>query len=510
MEQDNSANSKRIAKNTLLLYVRMLFLMLISLYTSRVILNSLGVEDYGIYNVVGGIVSMFSILSSSFSSSVSRFLTFELGKGCKERVSTIFSTSVIIQTLMALAIFVIAEIIGIWFLNNKMNIPADRLVAANWVMHCSILTFSINIISIPYNAAIIAHEKMDVFAYVSIVEAVLKLSVAYAITVSLYDKLIVYAILLLAIAVLIRLIYGLYCKKHFEECTFHFTIVKDQIKEMTGFAGWTLLGNAAYMFNTQGVNILINMFFGVTLNAARGIATQVEQAVMQFVNNFSTAINPQITKSYAEGNFEYMHTLVCRGAKYSYFLMLVFAVPIWIETEQILTLWLRIVPEYAVAFVRLTLLSSMCTVIGNTLVTSQLATGKVKKYQITVTIWGLWVFPLTWIAFKLGFSPVWAYIIYTFIYFVLIFIRIYLVKDLIKMSWQKYVNGVFCKCLVVTVAAISIPLLISMILDNSIIRFIGVLIIGCLTTFSSIFFIGLDKSEQIFFLNQIYKKIFKK
>lgn len=506
---DNTANNKRIAKNTMLLYVRMLFLMLVSLYTSRVVLNALGVEDYGIYNVVGGIVSMFSILSASFSSSVSRFLTFELGKGDKGRLSTIFSTSVIIQTSMAFAILVIAEIIGIWFLNNKMNIPAERLVAANWVMHCSILTFAINLISIPYNAAIIAHEKMDVFAYVSIVEAVLKLSVAYAITVSLYDKLTVYAILLLAIAVLIRLIYGVYCKKHFEECSFLFAIEKEQIREMTGFAGWTLLGNAAYMFNTQGVNLLINMFFGVTLNAARGIATQVEHAVMQFVNNFTTAINPQITKSYAEGNLGYMHTLVCRGAKYSYFLMLVFAVPIWVETEQILTLWLKIVPEYAVAFVRLTLLASMCTVIGNTLVTSQFATGKVKKYQITITVCGLWVFPLTWIAFQLGFSPAWAYIIFTFIYFVLIFVRIYLVKDLIKMPWQKYVKGVFGRCAFVTMLAIVIPLIITHYQDSSILRLIEILVIGEMLTILSIYYFGLDTEERLFVMSQIRKRLSK-
>lgn len=506
---DTSANNKRIAKNTMLLYVRMLFLMLVSLYTSRVVLNALGVEDYGIYNVVGGIVSMFSILSASFSSSVSRFLTFELGKGDKDRLSTIFSTSVIIQTSMALAILIIAEIIGIWFLNYKMNIPTDRIIAANWVMHCSILTFAIDLISIPYNATIISHEKMDVFAYVSIIEAALRLSVAYAITVSLYDKLTVYAILLLAIAVLIRLIYGVYCKKHFEECSFHFVIEKDLIKEMTGFAGWTLLGNAAYVFNTQGVNLLINMFFGVTLNAARGIATQVERAVMQFVNNFTTAINPQITKSYAEGNLDYMHTLICRGAKYSYFLMLFFAVPIWVETEQILTIWLKIVPEYSVVFVRLSLLASMCTVLGNTLVTSQLATGKVKKYQITVTVWGVWVFPLTWFAFKLGYSPTWAYIIYTFIYFVLIFVRIYLVKDLIRMSWQKYVKGVFGRCVLVTVFAIVIPLIITQYQESSIPRLIEILVVGELLTVLSIFYLGLETEERLFIVSQIRKRLSK-
>lgn len=510
MSQDNTTNNKRIAKNTLLLYVRMLFLMLISLYTSRVILNTLGVKDYGVYNVVGGVISMFSVLSGSFSASVSRFLTFELGKGNISKLSRVFSSSIIIQTSMAIIIIFIAEIIGYWFLNNKMNIPADRLYAANWVMHCSILTFAINLISVPYNAAIIAHERMNVFAYVSIIEAVLKLTVAYFITISLYDKLIVYAILLLLVATIIRMIYGVYCKRNFEECTFHFYVDKQQIKEMTGFAVWTLLGNGAYILNTQGLNLLINIFFGVTLNATRGIANKVEHTILQFVNNFTIAVNPQITKSYAEGNLTYMHILVCRGAKYSYFLMLLFAIPIWIETEQILTLWLRIVPDYAVAFVRLTIVTSMCTVIGKTLVTAQLATGKIKKYQIIVTIWGLWVFPLTWLAFQLGLSPIWAYLIYAFIYFVLIFIRIYLVKKLIKMPWSKYIKGVLGRCLLVTIIAILIPLSLSLMQEYSIIRFIEVLFTGLLTTLGSIYFLGLDKTEQLFVVQQINKLLNKR
>ena len=261
------------------------------------------------------------------------------------------------------------------------------------------------------------------------------------------------------------------------------------------------------MFNTQGVNMLINTFFGVTLNAARGIAVQIEHTILNFVDNFTTAINPQITKSYAEGNLAYMHSLVCRGARFSYFLMLIFAVPIWTETEQILSLWLKIVPEYAVPFVRLTLVTSMCTVIGKTLITSQLATGKMKRYQITVTLCGLWVFPLTWIAFEFGFSPIWAYLIYAFIYFILIFIRIYLVKDLIKMPWQLYIRDVFGRCVLVTVLSLAIPLSIVLIQESSIFRLIEVIIIGGLTTIGSIFVWGLDKTERLFIIMQIKKRL---
>lgn len=314
---DSSENNKRIAKNTILLYIRMLLLMLVSLYTSRVVLNALGVDDYGIYNVVGGVVAMFSVLSGSFSASVSRFMTFSLGENDFEKLKRVFSTSLVIQTSLAIVIVIIAEVLGIWFLNYKLNIPAERLEAANWVMHCSILVFAINLFSVPFNAVIIAHEKMGIFALVSIIEGILRLMIALFISVASGDRLVMYAILLLANSVLIYIIYAIYCLGHFKECKIKFTYDKSQLREMTGFASWTMLGNGAYIFSTQGVNILINMFYGVALNAARGVATQVENSVGQFVNSFMTALNPQITKSYAEGNLEYMHSLVCRGDRKS-------------------------------------------------------------------------------------------------------------------------------------------------------------------------------------------------
>ena len=313
-----SENNKRIAKNTLLLYVRMLFMMVVSLYTSRVILNALGVEDFGIYNVVGGVVTMFSIISSSLSSAISRFLTYELGKGNQTKLNKIFSASVSIQLLLSLIIVVLIESVGVWFMNVKMTIPESRMTAANWVLQFSIVTFVINLISVPYNAAIIAHEKMSAFAYISILEAVCKLAIALLIMVSSIDKLIFYAILMCAVAVVIRFIYGHYCKKNFAECTYHFHWDKDILKQMFGFAGWNFLGSGSFLLMTQGVNILMNMFFGVTLNAARGVANQVDNAVQQFVTNFTTAINPQITKSYATGNLSYMHQLVSAGSKYSF------------------------------------------------------------------------------------------------------------------------------------------------------------------------------------------------
>ena len=504
MSNQTSDNNKRIAKNTLLLYVRMLFTMAVSLFTSRVILNTLGVEDYGINNVVGGIVTMFSVLSGSLSSSISRFITFELGKGNIERLKTIFSTGVNIQLGMSVLIIIIAEAVGIWFLNAKMNIPADRMVAANWVFQCAILTFVLNLLSVPYNAAIIAHEKMSAFAYISVVEVSLKLIIVYMLMISPFDRLETYAVLLLLVGAVIRFIYGYYCKRHFEECTYHFVFDKPVLKEMTGFAGWNFLGNGAYMLNTQGVNILMNLYFGVAVNAARGIATQVDAALKQFVNNFTTAVNPQITKSYAQGDLDYMHKLVCRSAKFSAFLMMFFAVPIILETNTILTIWLKTVPDYAVIFLQWIIISSfMDTVLANSLVTSMFATGKIKRYQIIVTTVGCLVFPLSWIAFKLGFEPQVGYILYFIIYTILLFVRLYLLKDMVKLPVMMYIREVLYKLAPVIVVGFAIPGILILTMDAGWLRLILVCLLSVLVTAASEYFIGLSNKEKDFVAEKI-------
>lgn len=504
MSNQTSDNNKRIAKNTLLLYVRMLFTMAVSLFTSRVILNTLGVEDYGINNVVGGIVTMFSVLSGSLSSSISRFITFELGKGNIERLKTIFSTGVNIQLGMSVLIIIIAEAVGIWFLNTKMNIPTDRMVAANWVFQCAILTFVLNLLSVPYNAAIIAHEKMSAFAYISVVEVTLKLIIVYMLMISPFDRLETYAVLLLLVGAVIRFIYGYYCKRHFEECTYHFVFDKPVLKEMTGFAGWNFLGNGAYMLNTQGVNILMNLYFGVAVNAARGMATQVDAALKQFVNNFTTAVNPQITKSYAQGDLDYMHKLVCRSAKFSAFLMMFFAVPIILETNTILTIWLKTVPDYAVIFLQWIIISSfMDTVLANSLVTSMFATGKIKRYQIIVTTVGCWVFPLSWIAFKLGFEPQVGYILYFIIYTILLFVRLYLLKDMVKLPVMMYIREVLYKLAPIIVVGFAIPGILILTMDAGWLRLILVCLLSVLVTAASEYFIGLSNKEKNFVAEKI-------
>ena len=425
MSNQTSDNNKRIAKNTIALYIRTLITLAVGLFTSRVVLNVLGVDNFGIYNVVGGVVGMFNIVTTSLSQSISRYLTFELGRNNKERLRVIFCTSVNIQILMSLVIVILAEAIGVWFLNNKMNIPLERLYAANWVFQFSILAFIVNLISVPYNAALIAHEKMKAFAYVSILEALMKLIIAYLLYVSFMDKLITYAFLLLMVSVIIRIVYGQYCKRNFEECKYSFIFNKKLFSDMSKFAGWNFLASTAYIFNTQGVNIISNMFFGVAINAARGIATQVDGITRNFVCNFTTAIRPQIVKSYSVGNTKYMNRLVCSGAKYSYFLMLFFALPFMFEAETILQVWLKLVPDHSPTFIRLTMIVSLVWLLGDTMYTSIMAIGKLKKYMIYETCITCLVFPVSYFAFYVKMSPDSAYIIYAFAYMLLLLLRLW-------------------------------------------------------------------------------------
>ena len=499
---DTSANNKRIAKNTLLLYFRMIVLMLVTLYTSRVVLDALGESDYGIYNVVGGVVAMFSVLSNSLSGAISRFITYELGTGNKEKLSRIFSTSVNIQILMALAIFGLCELIGVWFLNTKMNIPDERMEVANIVLQCSIVTFMVNLVSVPYNATIIAHERMGVFAYISILEAGLKLLVAYLIYISSSDKLMVYALLILGIAILLRLIYGIYCRGHFVEARYRVLLDRPLLKEMTSFAGWNLFGSTAYMLNTQGVNMLINIFFGVGTNAARAIAVQVDSAVTQFVNNFMTAINPQITKSYAAGDRKYLFKLVCRGTKYSFFIMYLFIVPLVLEADTILGIWLKEVPTDTAVFMRMVLFSTLATLLGNPMYTAIMATGKIRNYQIAVVSVGCLVFPLTWIAYTLGCPAYATYVIYVIIYFSLNFIRLSFLKKLMDFPISQFILPVFGRIGACAVLTFVLPTVVVFTLPPSFLRLFAVCTVSIMWSVACVYYIGLEKEERTFFLTK--------
>lgn len=510
--QDTSANNKRIAKNTMLLYMRMLFLMLISLYTSRVVLNSLGVDDYGIYNVVGGVVAMFSVLSGSLSGAISRFITFELGTGNVENLKKVFSSSITIQLGLALFFILLAETVGLWFLNYKMQIPLDRLDAANWCLQFSIITFAINLWSVPYNAAIIAHEEMSVFAYISILEGVGKLLIALCIAYNPFDRLVFYALLIALLSWIIRIVYTNYCKRHFDECTYHFIYDHNLLKRMFAFAGWSFFGAGSWQLMTQGVNLLLNVYFGVAVNAARGVANQVDMAIMQFVNNFSTAVNPQITKSYALGDKSYMFSLMYRGAKFSYFLMLFFAIPIICETDFILGLWLGIVPDYAVTFARLALIVSMIQVLSNTMVTAMLATGDIKKYQIIVGGLGMLVFPMAWLFFYLGLPPETAYLSTIIVFICQLLCRLKMLRDMIGLSPMDYLGEVLLKIIIVTVLASIIPVMITYMLDENFLRLIAVGLSSIICSTTCIWLIGLNYSERQFIMatiNNVKSKLVK-
>lgn len=503
--QDTSANNKRIAKNTMLLYMRMLFLMLISLYTSRVVLNSLGVDDYGIYNVVGGVVAMFSVLSGSLSGAISRFLTFELGTGNIENLKKVFSSSITIQLGLALFFILLAETIGLWFLNNKMQIPLERLGAANWCLQFSIITFAINLWSVPYNATIIAHEEMSVFAYISILEGVGKLLIALCIAYNPFDRLVFYALLIALLSWIIRIVYTNYCKRHFDECTYHFIYDHNLLKRMFAFAGWSFFGAGSWQLMTQGVSLLLNVYFGVAVNAARGVANQVDMAIMQFVNNFTTAVNPQITKSYALGDKSYMFSLMYRGAKFSYFLVLFFAIPIICETDYILGLWLGIVPDHAVTFVRLALIVSMIQVLSNTMITAMLATGDIKKYQIIVGGLGMLVFPMAWLFFYLGLPPETAYLSTIIVFICQLLCRLKMLRDMIGLSPMDYLREVLLKIILVTVLASIIPVMITYMLDENFLRLIAVGLSSIICSIACIWLIGLNCSERQFVIATINK-----
>ena len=478
--------------------------MFASLYTSRVVLEALGVEDFGIYNVVGGVVSVFTVISGALSSAISRFITYELGKGNNSQLNRIFSASVTIQLLLALIVVVGMETIGVWFLNTQMEIPAERLTAANWTLQLSIVTFVINLISVPYNATIIAHEKMSAFAYISILEVMGKLLIAFLIVASPIDRLVFYSILMCLIAVAIRFIYAAYCKRHFKECNYRFVYDKEMLKQMFFFASWNFLGTGAYMLNSQGVNILINLYFGVKMNAARAIVTQVDAALRQFINSFTTAVNPQIVKSYAQENFDYMYSLVCRSAKFSSFLLLLFVIPISFEAKAIFSLWLNEVPEYTVTFFRLSVFVVFVDgALTNSLMTSVFATGNIKQYQIAVSALGILVFPFTWLFYSLGY-PAWiTYVVYAVVYCGILWVRLRCVKKSIGMQIQKYVEEVLLRVLSVSVCSILPPLFVYYTMSGGIVRLVSITAVSFMTTILVILFIGLTKDEREFIIHKL-------
>lgn len=507
VKTNNSKNSKRIAKNTAALYVRMLLLMGVNLFTTRVILHALGVEDYGVYNVVGGIVALFAILSQALSNASSRFLNFEMGRGNFDRLKAVFSTSITIQVALAVIIAILTEIGGTWFLNNKMVIPEDRLIAANWVFQFSILTFCANLISVPYNAAIIAHEKMSAFAYISIYEGIAKLLVCYLVMVSPVDKLITYAALIFAIQLSVRSIYTWYCSRNFDECSYNFSYDKPLMKELFSYAGWNFIGASAVVLRTQGGNILINLFAGPAVNASRAVANQINHAVSGFTSNFMTAVKPQITKSFAAGDITYMSKLVNQSARLSYYMLFFLSLPIMINIDYILELWLDKVPEKASIFVVLTILFSMTESLSYPLIIAQLATGKVRNFQLIVGFLTLLNVPISYALLKIGFTTeIFLYVAIVISLVSLIVRLVILSNTIIGYNIITYVCDVLLNCALVTIISVVAPLILFNALRPSFFSFIIVCITSIVSCTITIFFIGCSKKERMMIRGKIKQK----
>ena len=481
----------------------MIVLMFIGVFTSRVVLQVLGVEDFGINSVIAGFLSMFGIITSSMSSAISRFITVELGRGQLERLKQVFSTSITVQLFMGILIVVLIETFGMWFVTTQMQIPNGREVAAQWCLHCATLTTFISLMNIPFNSAIVAHEKMSAFAYMTILDAILKLVICYAIYISPIDKLITYAILGVCVSIITTSIYWIYCLRKFEETSFSFHFDKVLFKEMWGFAGWNLFAQTAWILNTQGINMLMNIFFGVVVNAARGVAVQVNGIIQNFANNFMMALNPQITKSYAAGDKDTAFRLACRGCRFSFYIMFFLALPIMIESHQILELWLGTPPEQADVFVVWTILSTLATMLGNTLVTLQMAHGDIRRYQIWITVYGCIPFPLTWLVFKLGAPSIVAYYIYVAVYWGLIFVRYYLVHEKTGISASLYLVGVVGKTHLVAFLSAILPVGVFLLMPETIFRLLLVGIVSVISSIIIIYSIGIDQAERKFIQGKI-------
>ena len=483
----------------------MLLTMGVSLYTSRVILKALGVEDYGIYNVVGGVVAMFGILSGSLSAAISRFITFELAKGDLERLKRVFCTSVNIQIILIAIIVVLMETVGIWFLNYKMVIPEERMAAANWVFQFSVITFAINLLGVPYNATIIAHEKMSAFAYISIVDVILKLIVAFIIAYNPFDRLVYYGLLIMLVGLINRSIYSIYSKRHFEEASYHFLLDKGLMKEMFGFAGWNFIGASSALLRDHGGNILINLFFGTTINAARGISMQVSHAATSFVTSFTTAVNPQITKSYATGDRDYMMKLVFQSAKFSFFILLFIALPIIVSTPYILNIWLVDVPENSVIFVRLILVFVLSESLANPLVVLMLATGDIRNYQLIVGGLQMLNFPITYLCYKLGAPSESIFIVAICISVVCEMSRLIMLKRMVDLPVLDFLKKVYFRVMLVAVVAAVLPVTLKNYFQEDFFSFLMLSFLSVISVAVSSYTIGCTEHDKMIVNNQIRK-----
>lgn len=501
------SSNQRIAKNTFLLYLRMFVTMIISLYTARIVLQVLGVDDFGIYNVVGGLVVLFSFLNGAMASATQRFLNVELGKGDIACVQKVFSMSMTCYIIIILVIVLLAETIGLWFLERQMNIPVNRAHAAFWVYQLSLLAFCINILRVPYNASIIAFEKMSFYAYISIIEGGLKLIIVWLLLISDFDKLISYAFLILLISILVLIAYKLYCNRKFDVCSYNFFWDANLCKSLLGFSAWSLFGSLSNLLSSQGINLLINIFCGVAMNAAMGIANQVNTVIFSFVSNFQTAFSPQIMKSYSvdgKGNFM---KLIFQTSKFSYYLMFILSVPVVLNMQYLLMLWLVNVPDYTVVFCQITIIISLIDAVSGPLWMSIQATGKIRNYQIILGTISLLNIPISFYLLKLGIDPVSILIVRLILNMIIFIVRLFLLKIYINFPVKLYVKNVVWTLLKISALSIPIPILLKILIEQNVLSFILSSVSSLVSVAVCVYVVGLTVDERRYIQNLVHKYI---
>ncbi len=502
----NAENSKRIARNTALLYVRMIFVMAVTLYTSRVVLQALGVTDFGIYNVVGGVVAMLSFLNSSLSTATQRYMNYEMGRGNDEGLRKVFSMSFIGFCLMGVVALILAETVGLWFLHAKLVIPPERMDAAVWVYHFSVLTFLVNIITVPYQAAIIAHERMSVYAYLSVIEVIIKLLIVFILQWVTTDKLWLYGLLMLLASSVICTSYRIYSTRLFPECRLRWVWDRKLLRGLFSFSGWMLAGTITSLVNVQGVNILMNIFFGPALNAARAVAMQVNSAVNTFSANFLTATRPQIVKSYAQEEYTYMYRLVFSASKFSFYLLFVLSLPILFNAEWVLGIWLKDVPPYAVGFTCLVLADLLIVASYNPIAFISQASGRVRDYQLSISLCFLAVPLLSWLAFHVGYPPQTPFVIAIVVDLIGLFVRVCVLRRIVNFPVGSYLHKVWLPILGVVLVSVPLSLLSRYFPIEGRNVFALVSICWCLLVSGfSIWLTGLDKGEKSLILQGVRK-----
>ena len=512
MAESVHTKTRRIARNTVLLYLRSLISLFISLYTSRLVLKGLGVDDFGIYGVVGGFVSMFSIVTGSLSGAISRFLNYAMGKGDKQELSNTFALSLNIMLILSLIVVLLTETFGLWFLHNRMSIVPGRETAAFWCFQFSVLSSVSSFLVVSFTASIIAHEKMGVFAYIDVGEVILKFLIALLLTFSLgnTDKLVLYAALLLAVTLTKQMISRIYAIKHFEECRIRWYWNKKKFLEMFAYAGWSFLGKTSGTFAGQGVNMIVNVVFGPAVNAARSLSWTVNHAVQLFVNNFTVAINPQITQSYASGDFGYMKQLLFRGTKFTYFIMWLFVLPLMLETDFVTDLWLADIPEHTIRFIQLALISNTINVLHVVLAMGISATGNIRWFQLSFSFLEFLVFIAAYFLLHNGFSPEWSYICLIIVSVLKVLTMWLLSRRHLEISISDFIKNVVVPLAIVSIVSFCIPAFFRFTMPYGWGRFILVLFLSLASSATSILYLGCTAPERRMLLSMVAEKLKKK